>query len=89
MNTLNGNKLGFILGVMCSAWHAAWTGLVATGQAQAVLDKAMSLHFITHEYAVTAFDPVKAGILVAASFVLPYALGLIFATIWNAFPTKS
>ena len=77
--------VGLVAGLVLAVWHACWSGLVATGFAQKALDFVFWAHFITPAYKVEAFDPTRAGILVATVFAAGLALGTVAGAIWNLF----
>jgi hypothetical protein len=83
MNTLNANKAGLALGSVIAGWHVLWSLLVIFGWAQFVIDWIFRFHYIQPLYIVTGFDPMMALGLIIVTFVLGYAMGWVFATIWN------
>lgn len=83
MSHLNKNKTGLTLGVFYLICHAVWGILVGIKAAQPLLDWVLSLHFLSVEYTLNAFQPLQAFLLMAVAFVSGYVMGWIFAALWN------
>jgi hypothetical protein len=73
------NKAGFVLG----GYHLLWAIIVATGWAQAFIDFILWLHFIKPVYVVETFSLGRAIGLVVVTAAIGYAMGCIFALLWN------
>lgn len=80
---LNANKVGLALGGFAALWHAFWSGLVAMGLAQGLLDFVYSIHFLSNPFMVGNFSITTALVLVAVTFVVGYAIGYVFTLVWN------
>lgn len=80
------NATGMALAVVTGAIHLVWAVLVAAGVGQRLVDIAFRLHFIRPAYVTDAFDPLRAILLVLLSAAAGYALGAIFALVWNRLP---
>ena len=77
------HETGLALGAMIALVHAVWAMMVFLGVAQPWLDWVLMLHSLTNPYAVLPFDLVRSLTLVGTTFVVGYAVGWIFANIWN------
>jgi len=74
---------GLGLGLLLGGAHTGWAVLVATGAAPWVMDLVFRLHFISPPFAIDRFDPSLAILLVGLTALSGFALGWLFATIWN------
>lgn len=83
MRRINPAKAGLAVGVVIGLWHAIWITLVAVGWAKLVLDFVLRLHFINLTYEVVPFALSTGLMLVAITFVLGAAFGVVFALVWN------
>jgi len=83
MGYVNPNRLGIVVAVVLSGWHAMWEGLVAAGVAQRVVDFVYRLHSVKSEMAVEPFDAGRAGLLLLLTAGLGYAAGAVAAVLWN------
>jgi hypothetical protein len=77
------HKAGVALGLILGLWHLTWSLLVASGQAQVLIDWIFRLHFIQPPYTITQFSVGTAATLIVVTSVLGYVLGWLFAAIWN------
>lgn len=84
MIELNKHHTGLAAGLFTALCHAAWSFLVAAGAAGVVLEWLLWLHFLTVPITVHSFRIVPAVLLTSLTFVSGYALGWLFASIWNA-----
>ena len=84
MITINPTKSGLALGVLLGLCHAFWAALVAfggTGNHQfRFLDS-----FHKADYVIKPFNVGLALALVSATTTIGFAVGYIFALIWNLF----
>lgn len=83
MGHVDPNRLGIVLAVVLSGWHAVWEGLVAAGVAQRVVDFVYRLHSVKSEMVVEPFDASRAGTLLLLTAGLGYAAGAAAALLWN------
>jgi hypothetical protein len=83
MGHVDPNRLGIVLAVVLSGWHAVWEGLVAAGVAQRVVDFVYRLHSVKSEMVVEPFDAGRALVLLALTAGLGYAAGAAAAMLWN------
>ena len=83
MQTIHLHKAGLTLGGLIGAWHALWAILVACGVAQPIIDFILWIHFIKPIYVIGPFHLGTALILIAVTFLIGYAMGLVFAALWN------
>ena len=81
--TLNPLRTGVVLGLVIGLWHVIWSGLVAVGIAQKLLDFVLWAHFLNIAASIAAFDPGLAATLVVATTTVGFATGWIFAVLWN------
>ena len=84
MGKLNALRTATGAGAFLGAVHAAWAAAVAAGWGQPLIDWIFRLHFIDPPYRILPFDLTTAAILVGLTFAIGAALGLAFATVWNA-----
>lgn len=80
---INAHKAGLALGGLLGVFHLAWSLLVLMGVGQALLDFIFTLHMIHPVYTVGPFSIGMAAALVLMTAVMGYALGYVFALIWN------
>jgi hypothetical protein len=81
---INVGKAGLVVGAVYCAWHLCWSVLVALRLAQPIIDFVFWMHFIKPIYVIEPFDIVRAAILVAVTSGIGFAIGSVFALIWNA-----
>jgi hypothetical protein len=81
--TLSPMRTGLTLGAVVGVWHLVWSGLVAIGLAQTVLDFFLWVHFIEVPARIAPFDAVLAATLVAVAFSVGFVMGWILAAVWN------
>ena len=77
-------KAGLVLGFVLGGLHLCWSILVALGWAQPVIDFVFWMHFIKPIYVIEPFAIAKAAILIVATAGVGFAIGSIFALVWNA-----
>ncbi len=80
---LSTSKTALTLGLLSALWHVGWSLLVSMGFAQKLLDAIYRVHFMNNPITVSGFSIIRAGKLVALAFVMAYAMGWIFAILWN------
>jgi len=83
MGHVDPNRLGIVVAVVLSGWHAVWEGLVAAGAAQRVVEFVYRLHSVKSEMVVEPFDAGRAGLLLVLTAGLGYAAGAVAAALWN------
>lgn len=76
-------KTGLAVGALLGGLHLVWAILVALGWAQALVDFVLWMHMINLPYVVKAFDLSAAATLVVITALVGYALGYLYARIWN------
>lgn len=77
------HKVGLSFGLFSGLLHLVWAVLVATSGAQDLVDWIFELHFIEPVYIVSQFSVASAVLLIVLTTVVGYAVGFIFAKIWN------
>lgn len=77
------HRVGLSFGLFSGLAHLTWVILVATDGAQALSDLAFRLHFIEPVHVLTQFSVASAVLGVVLATVIWYAVGFIFAKIWN------
>ncbi len=81
---LNAIKVGMVFAAVTGGFHLAWSMLVFSGWAQPVIDFVFWAHFIKPIYNIEPFESAQAAILLAFTVSVGFALGLLFASVWNA-----
>lgn len=81
--TLNKHKTGLSLGIFVGTLHFLWSILVALGFAQTLATWSMNWHMVSSQFTVLPFNLTSALTLVVVSALGGYAIGYLFATIWN------
>jgi len=85
MQNISKNKAGLALGTLGAFIHIVWGALVYVGWAQPVLDFAFGMHSVMNPLVVLNFNLIAAIELVAIVFAVWYAVGYLFASVWNCF----
>ena len=80
---INKHKLGLVVGSFLGLGHLVWSGLVAVGQAQRLLDLILHLHFLNNPVTVGQFQVSTAVGLVVVTSLIGYVVGWVVAWIWN------
>lgn len=80
---MNKNKTGLSLGVFGVIIHFVWSLLVMLGWGQGVHDFVMGLHGIQAPIIINKIGFIDMLWLLAIVFVAWYAIGWIFASVWN------
>lgn len=83
MKRINPMKAALSVGLVLGLYHLSWVALVGLGVAKPVMDFVLKLHFIRMSYDIAPFSVSTAASLVALTFAIGAALGLIFALVWN------
>lgn len=83
MRNISPVKAALSVGSVLGLYHLAWVILVAMGLAKPFMDFVLRLHFIQFNYEMAPFDVGTAAGLVALTFSIGAAFGLIFALVWN------
>jgi hypothetical protein len=82
MAKLNKNQVGLTLGIFAALCHLVWLIAVAIG-IQKLVDWILLLHSIQIDLTLTSVVILNGIILIALAFIGGYAMGWIFAWIWN------
>ena len=85
MAKLNAHKVGMALGIFGALLHAVWSIFVAITPSgvQAFYSWIIKLHSLSVPVMVMPFNLMNAVLLVIVVFVLWYAFGWVFASVWN------
>lgn len=83
MNHLNPGKVGLALGTLVGGLHLVWSVLIWLGWAQALVNFNLWAHMVSMPVVINAFDPSAAITLIIVAAILGYAVGSVFARIWN------
>lgn len=83
MRTISPAKAAMSVGAVIGLYHLVWVILVAVGLAKPFLDFVLRLHFIQFDYEMAPFDVATAAGLLALTFSIGAAFGLVFALVWN------
>lgn len=83
MRNISPVKAALSVGSVIGLYHLAWATLVAMGLAKPFMDFVLRLHFIKFNYEMAPFDLGTAAGLVAQTFSIGAAFGLVFALVWN------
>jgi hypothetical protein len=83
MNPLRPHTTGLALGGIFAIFHFLWALLVLSGWAQLALDVVFRLHMLRPVFRVEPFSIGLALGLIVMTFVVGYALGWVFAEVWN------
>ena len=83
MRHINPAKAGLAVGLVTGLWHFMWVSLVAIGWAKPLMDFVLRLHFIQLRYELAPFVIGTAALLVAVTFAVGAAFGIVFALVWN------
>jgi hypothetical protein len=80
---VNAVRTGFAVGAVLGLWHLIWSVLVAVGAAQAVIGFVLWVHFIDVPVRIAPFSIGIAAMLVAVTSLVGFAIGYVFAVVWN------
>ena len=83
MKRISPVKAALSVGLVLGLYHFSWVLLVALGVAKPVMDFVLKVHFIQMSYEIAPFSATTAASLVALTFAIGAAFGLIFALVWN------
>ena len=83
MATINPNRAALIIAILLGSWHLVWSLLVAVGWAQPLIDFIFWIHFIQPVYVIERFNVGIALLLISITAGIGYAVGWIFAVLWN------
>ncbi|PZR79466.1 MAG: hypothetical protein DI537_41000 [Stutzerimonas stutzeri] len=73
------------MGALLGGAHLLWVLFVASGLAQPIMDFVFWLHFIRSGWQIESFDLTRAAGLIVLTSAIGYAVGAVFALIWNRF----
>lgn len=80
---LNAQKVGLTLGGVIALLHLVWSALVALGLAQGFVNWILRIHMLEVSHTVLPFSISSAVVLVVVTGLVGFAVGYVFATIWN------
>ncbi len=80
---LHPQKVGLTLGIMAALLHLVWSLIVALGWGQAWVDFVTWAHMVHATYVVGPFDAAASLIVIVLAFAIGYAVGFVFANVWN------
>ncbi len=80
---INNYKAGLILGSFLGLWHVAWSVLVASNLAEALLNWILWLHMMNVSIHIEAFDLMRSVLLVLVTSFVGFIGGFVLATLWN------
>lgn len=80
---LKESSTALVLGTFAALMHAVWSLMVMVGLAEPYLNWVLGLHFLDNPYTVEPFDIGRALMLIGFTFVVGYAIGWVFAMLWN------
>jgi hypothetical protein len=83
MSQLDRNKAGASVGLFLGGWHLIWSLLVASGWGQPIIDFVLWMHMVHLQYIVGPFELRAAAVLVLLTTLGGYAIGWLFAFVWN------
>ncbi|WP_226023926.1 hypothetical protein [Halomicrobium salinisoli] len=81
--TLPVHRSGLLFGALFAASHAAWIGFVLAGVSESTVATVARANYVEYEDTVD-FDPSLTGLGLAIAFAAGYAMGGLFALLWNA-----
>jgi hypothetical protein len=87
MSRISPLQSGLTLGILVGGAHLGWVVLVATGVANWTMRFVFRLHFIRPPFEIDGFDPSIAAFLIGLTALSGFALGWLFAAIWNGLAT--
>ena len=80
---LNQHTTGLTLGAFAGVVHIFWSLLVALGLAQPLTDWIYWLHFVNNPLRIRQFEITTSIMLVVITSLVGYAVGFVFANVWN------
>lgn len=80
---LDRQKVALVTGVFVAGWHLIWSFFVLFGLGQTLYDFVLWAHMINLEIEVGPFNLMAAIVLLLMTFVSGYAVGWVFASVWN------
>ncbi len=80
---LDEKQTALAFGTFFALVHVAWSALVAANVAAGFHSWLVNLHFISVPITYGAFNAMTAAWLILVAFIAGYAIGHVFATIWN------
>ncbi len=80
---MNKHTFALSVGLFASFMHLVWSIFVFAGWAGPILSFAQMMHFIDAPFTILPFSLIHAFSLIILAFIIPYAIGYVFATIWN------
>jgi hypothetical protein len=89
MKRISPVKAALSVGLVLGIYHFAWVTLVAVGLAKPFMDFVLRLHFIQINYNLAPFEASTAAMLVALTFTIGAAFGLVFAFVWNGLTDRA
>jgi len=83
MTHLDCHRTGLVVGLFIGGWHVIWSALVGIGWGQPLIDFILWAHMVHLPYVVGPFEIAAAVTLIVVTAVAGYAMGWVFAFIWN------
>ena len=76
-------KVALALGSFIALFHVIWVIFVWLGWIEPFMTWLLGLHYLDNPFQYQPFDFVTAIILIVVYFIIGYAFGWVFATVWN------
>lgn len=80
---INSPRAALAMAAVIACWHGLWSVLVASGEAQSVLDFVFWLHFLQPAYVVEPFDLMRSVRLILFTAMFAGALAYAVSVTWN------
>lgn len=80
---INKNKAGLVMGIFFGFFHLLWSGGVALGFAQPMLDFVYRIHFLSNPMVVAPFGLKRLVALLVITTLVGYIAGWVLAWLFN------